>query len=397
MTSKDPYIQALRGLAIAAVVLVHCLPESPVSVCVRPFLNWAVALFLFLSGMLTGRRKVLTGEVLRGRIARVLGPYVVWSLIYLASSCPGSVREVVMALLTGGAAAHLYYLLVYIQLAVLTPLLMRALRSHREALYLVTPCVLVVWELRALCGVDAPSIAVLFPVWLVYYLFGLEWERWRVWLQNREGAVAAVSCVALALQAGEGFLWDALGDYGMATTQLRLANVVSSLGVISLLMLASESVKERLARAGRSCVLGTFRLASTSATSHSSRSCGRRLRSSGSKARYRLTRCGRSCLGCPYFSSSHSSACCRIGCGRWYFAVGADSPLRCSFHRGGATLSTCPAETRRAARAGSGLRGLREWNLPGVRCVTSDACGGIVRGIAWFEAQCTIPLFSGVQ
>lgn len=41
-------------------------------------------------------------------------------------------------------------------------------------------------------------------------------------LQGGEGAVAAVACVALALQVGEGFYWDALGDYGMATTQLRL-------------------------------------------------------------------------------------------------------------------------------------------------------------------------------
>ena len=256
MAHKDPYIQALRGLAIAAVVLVHCLPVSPVSVAVRPFLNWAVALFFFLSGMLTGRRQTLTGEVLCGRITRVLGPYVVWSLIYLVASRPSGAWEVVVALLTGGAAAHLYYLLVYIQLTALAPLLLRLLRSHRAALYLVTPCVLVAWELRALCGVDAPSIAVLFPAWLVYYLFGLEWERFRTKLQGREGDVAAVACVALALQVGEGFYWDALGDYDMATTQLRLTNVVFSLAVIALLMLAPEGARERLAHCGALVRLG---------------------------------------------------------------------------------------------------------------------------------------------
>lgn len=61
MEHKDSYIQALRGLAIAAVVLIHCLPESPASVALRPFLNWSVALFLFLSGMLTTEEKVLRG------------------------------------------------------------------------------------------------------------------------------------------------------------------------------------------------------------------------------------------------------------------------------------------------------------------------------------------------
>ena len=115
---------------------------------------------------------------------------------------------------------------------------------------------LVVWELRALCGVDAPNIAVLSPVWLVYYLFGLEWERWRAWLKDREGAVAVVACVALALQVGEGFLWNGFGDYGMATTQLRLTNVVSSMGVIAFLMLASERARERLARCRALVFLG---------------------------------------------------------------------------------------------------------------------------------------------
>lgn len=31
---------------------------------------------------------------------------------------------------------------------------------------------------------DIVKIAVLFPAWLVYYLFGLEWERWRAKLRG---------------------------------------------------------------------------------------------------------------------------------------------------------------------------------------------------------------------
>lgn len=59
--------------------------------------------------------------------------------------------------------------------------------------------------------------------------------------------MALATCVALALQAGEGFLWNALGDYNMATTQLHFTNMVSSLAVISLFMLAPERVKNLLA------------------------------------------------------------------------------------------------------------------------------------------------------
>lgn len=51
--ARDQYLQALRGLSISAVVLIHCLPQCAATVAIRPFLNFSVALFLFLSGLLT--------------------------------------------------------------------------------------------------------------------------------------------------------------------------------------------------------------------------------------------------------------------------------------------------------------------------------------------------------
>ena len=49
---KDNNIQILRGIAIVAVVFIHNTPAGGQIIC-RPFLNFAVGLFLFLSGMLT--------------------------------------------------------------------------------------------------------------------------------------------------------------------------------------------------------------------------------------------------------------------------------------------------------------------------------------------------------
>ena len=58
---KDRYLQAVRGAAITAVVLIHCLPQCDVSVALRPLLNWAVAAFLFLSGLLTTEVRIARG------------------------------------------------------------------------------------------------------------------------------------------------------------------------------------------------------------------------------------------------------------------------------------------------------------------------------------------------
>lgn len=59
--ARDRYFQALRGLAIAAVLLIHCLPQCAATVALRPFLNFSVALFLFLSGLLTDEVKIRGG------------------------------------------------------------------------------------------------------------------------------------------------------------------------------------------------------------------------------------------------------------------------------------------------------------------------------------------------
>lgn len=101
-SGRDIYVQALRGLAIASVVLIHCLSESATSVALRPLLNWSVALFLFLSGILTTEEKVAGGGVVKRRLLKVAPPYLAWSAIYLvARRSDGAV----WALLTGGASA----------------------------------------------------------------------------------------------------------------------------------------------------------------------------------------------------------------------------------------------------------------------------------------------------
>ncbi|MBE6415576.1 MAG: acyltransferase [Akkermansiaceae bacterium] len=50
---KDANIQLLRALAIIAVVFIHTCPHGMEQVIFRPFINFAVPLFLFLSGYLT--------------------------------------------------------------------------------------------------------------------------------------------------------------------------------------------------------------------------------------------------------------------------------------------------------------------------------------------------------
>ncbi len=100
---KDPYIQAVRGLAIAAVVLIHCLPQQAASVALRPLLNFAVAAFVFLSGYLTTREKALdAGAFLSRRVGKVAAPYAVWTLAHLLARGATTPLAVLAAFVVGG-------------------------------------------------------------------------------------------------------------------------------------------------------------------------------------------------------------------------------------------------------------------------------------------------------
>lgn len=68
-------IQVLRGLAIIAVVLIHTCPNGYAQVWIRPFINWAVPLFLFLSGYLTKMDNDDWSSLIKKRVLRVMIPY----------------------------------------------------------------------------------------------------------------------------------------------------------------------------------------------------------------------------------------------------------------------------------------------------------------------------------
>ena len=182
---KNAYLQLLRGCAITAIVIIHTMPESTATIAVRPFLNWGVALFLFLSGLLTPRSKV---ENLRSfyerRIHKILILYLVWTAVYLLSnvdellqlSATRSALRVAKAVVLGNASAQLYYCVVYLFLVVLTPVIYQILDSKLWWIaYAITPITLIA---KYLCTpFDVPSIwGPFFGTWIIFYVAGLEWN-----------------------------------------------------------------------------------------------------------------------------------------------------------------------------------------------------------------------------
>lgn len=180
------------------------------------------------------------------RIRRTLPPYVVWSLAYALLLQDSSVPGALKALLTAGASAQMYFIAVYLQLTMLTPLLYRLLRWRPLIAYAITPLSLAVYEALTVSGIALPILGRLFPMWLIFYVVGLDWKRWRDRLQGKFRAALVALGACLAIQLASGFAWLHIGDYNMATTQLKLSSMATSLCVIAVIMLLPTSGKRRL-------------------------------------------------------------------------------------------------------------------------------------------------------
>lgn len=197
-------IDFLRLLSMAAVVLGHAsstyiYAESRAQLFgmnLAFFLNQAtrfsVPLFLLLSGFSLGlgQKPVPYPVFLRRRCARVLVPYVVWTLLYVLADCGldprawlavlGHPGRLVRALLLGSAAPHLYFIPIIFQFYLLYPLLRRwaARRPGQSVLWSLAVTLLFqglhyVQSLGLLPGSRSPWLWHAFPVWLFYFVLGL--------------------------------------------------------------------------------------------------------------------------------------------------------------------------------------------------------------------------------
>ena len=145
--------------------MIHTTPAGEWQVFCRPFINFAVATFIFLSGYLTRADNEDWASFYRRRIVRVAIPYVIWTVIYsIPDIMSTGFSALAKNLLSANANASLYYIFVYIQFVLLTPLISRLARSR----------------FRALGWFIAPVSVLLFRYYGLFTGIGLLF--WRQWL-----------------------------------------------------------------------------------------------------------------------------------------------------------------------------------------------------------------------
>ena len=145
IVKRDTNWQALRGICIIAVVLIHCehyvqwdgSVNSFIFYFYRNLINFPVAVFMFLSGYFANPEKFGGGtkQYYKDRIVRLIVPYCAWTIIYLIfrATLIGNInlsfKTLLSAFLLGKAAAPFYYIIVLFYFTLATPYLVRYVRN----------------------------------------------------------------------------------------------------------------------------------------------------------------------------------------------------------------------------------------------------------------------------
>lgn len=246
-----------RAIAIIAVVMIHTTPAGQWQVFCKPFINFAVATFIFLSGYLTKTDNDNWLKFYIRRITRVLVPYIIWTVIYsipdIRSAGPSAL---VKNLLCANATTTLYYIFVYIEFVLLTPLLGKLAKSpYRHLGWLIAPLSVILFKYIPVFGdIQLGKHIELFwndacLGWFTFYYLGLILGNRIIDRQFNIRNLAVLYCASLLMQMGEGYLWFTVDPAGCGS-QLKLSSILSStifmLIIYCVLSRSSHEPKSRL-------------------------------------------------------------------------------------------------------------------------------------------------------
>lgn len=210
---RDNYMQAVRGLCIIAVVMIHIPPVSGVNIS-QQVINFAVAVFFFISGYFV---KTETFS-LKKRTLRTWLPYCLWTIFALlvygislrflgGRKIDFDTYEIIKIIFFGGAAPQLYFLSVLLQLTLLTPFLIKLIQQDNRVVdfvcWAVTPVyVAIMYLYDYITGSRFPLYCALFPAWFGFYYAGMVVRERNITLRVSNVTLVALLLLTLYLSFG---------------------------------------------------------------------------------------------------------------------------------------------------------------------------------------------------
>lgn len=253
---KKDYIQVLRGIAILGVLMIHVTSnsESNLTLVIRQLVNYAVPLFLFIAGYLINTEKFNNKDYIKSfykkRVLRVGIPYLIFSIIaFLLSEDLRklSLAKKIFFLLTGQANSIYYYILVYIQLILLTPILIKLLNKiDAKFIYSITILSRIIEYILILTGhqLRFPYNSLFFPTWILFYYMGLVFKNTNKSLNIKK--ISTLTIIMFILSICEGVIWLKLGYTSVAVSTAKISSLFFGFYFIEFLIYFKDSLNNKL-------------------------------------------------------------------------------------------------------------------------------------------------------
>ena len=262
-THKELKWQMVRGICILAVILIHCpnaidypyqSPEFISWISIRQLINFPVAVFIFLAGFFTKPEKVnkIRNYYHTRGGCKLLIPYLIWSVIYSIITISDSVisnseinwQRILVDCIFGKASGHLYYIVVLLQLVLLTPLIIQWIENIkiRIILFSITPLWVIFLYVYNIINQSLPSYYhMLFPAWIGFYVLGLTIRRFGF---DKQHISVYLVVSALLIELFDAYLILKLGGTpNFACSQIRLGAFLYSSFVIIFVLTHNLNLK----------------------------------------------------------------------------------------------------------------------------------------------------------
>lgn len=229
--------------------MIHTTPGEAWQVFCRPFINFSVATFLFLSGYLTKTENNNWIAFYRKRIFRVIIPYLIWTILYsLPAIKSNGIESLIKNILTAKASVPLYYIFVYIQFVLLTPLLAKLAKSKYKLFgWLIAPTSILIFKYYSLfTGIDNNIFIEIFWSdsclgWFTFYYLGLLLGNNLIKRNYSLQSLIILYIISIFIQIIEGYVWFLHGEVNCGT-QLKLSSLLTS--TLFLLCIHTILIKE---------------------------------------------------------------------------------------------------------------------------------------------------------
>jgi len=251
--NRSNYWDTWKGIAIIAVIMIHSTNMASTfsinsfnwlfGLSLRQLTNFAVAIFFAIAGFFSYYRPGMSGYTfIIKRLIRVLPPYIFWSLLFIIVLMPehfSSFGILVYDFVFGGAISIGYFVVVLVQLIIITPLIWK-LKNVFSHLFVIVLFFILGMIYRYIVSIGYPESTlasfpfnlILFITWYPFYHFGIFASTYQAVIKNFTALhyrkIIILLIISYFISTIEGYTWAKLDVINFAYSQLKLSSFITS-------------------------------------------------------------------------------------------------------------------------------------------------------------------------